>query len=34
MNKDEYGEIINGADTYKEIADKLKDRKVSNNRLD
>ena len=24
MNKDKYGEIINGQDTYKEIADKLK----------
>ena len=34
MNKDKYGEIINGIETYTEIADKLKDRKISNNRLD
>ena len=34
MNKDEFGEIINGQDTYKTIADKLKQRKISNNWLD
>ena len=34
MNKDTYGEIINGQDTYKAIADKLKKRKISNNRVD
>lgn len=28
MNKDEYGEIINGAETYLEIADKLKRREA------
>ena len=34
MNRDEYGEIINGYQTVTEIADKLKKRKISNNRLD
>jgi len=34
MNKDIYGEIINGINTYREIADKLKKRKICNNRLD
>ena len=34
MNKDEYGEIINGLETYTEIANKLKKRKISNNWLD
>lgn len=34
MNKDKYGEIINGSETFTEIADKLKQRKISNNRMD
>lgn len=34
MNKDQYGEIINGYETVVEIANKLKERKISNNRLD
>ena len=34
MNIDEYGEIINGQDTYKTIADKLTKRKTSYNWLD
>lgn len=34
MNKDKYGEIINGEETYIDIANKLKERKISYYRLD
>ena len=34
MNKDNYGEIINGPETYVEIANKLRERKISNNWVD
>ena len=34
MNKDKYGEIINGSKTYETIAEILRKRKISNNRLD
>lgn len=34
MNIDKYGEIINGQDTYKKIADKLNKRSTCNNWVD
>lgn len=34
MNKDKYGEVINGEKTYKEIAYQLKARTFGNNWMD